>query len=500
MTMPHPTRSRPAVARRHALRGAGLALLVLLALALALPRSAAAHTRLESSAPAAGDTVRGPVTEIRLRFSSTAQTAFTGIELEGPGGAVPVGQARAVGDESREFVIALPTALAPGAYTVRWRTAGRDGHPLRGSFAFVVQPDEAAATPAIDGTPSVLPGATTPIPAPSGEAGGMASGNVNVASEGEGDEVETSSPAAAPLAVALRWLSFLGLLGMVGAMAFRALALRPAGDDAAFTEVLARAANGARRVGALAALLFVATLPFRLWVQTAALSAPGEPFTAAQFSALLASPWGWGWLIALTGAGLVAAALLPARTGMGMHRLAVIGAISAAFSPALMGHAAAVEGIPALAIAIDGVHVLAAAAWMGGLAVLVLAGIPAALGARTGPADGGALAALGALVARFSPVALVSAALAAGTGVASALFHLGAPSQLWTTSYGLTLLAKLALVGLVAAAGFYNWRRVRPALDTEAGARTLRRSAGAELAFGVLVVLATAVLVAQPTP
>lgn len=492
MQMPHSTRSRPAVARPLALLGAGLALLVLLALMLTLPGSAGAHTRLESSAPAAGDTVRGPVTEIRLRFSSTAQTAFTGIELEGPGGTVPTGEAREVGDESRAFVFALPAPLAPGAYTVRWRTAGRDGHPLRGSFTFVVQPDETAAVPAVAGTPSVVPEAPTPPPAPA-EAAGIDGGM-------DTDDTAPSSPAAAPLPVALRWLSFLGLLGMVGAVAFRTLALRPAPNDAVVGEVLARAADGARRVGALAALLFLATLPFRLWVQTAALSVPGEPFTAAQFSALLASSWGWGWLIALVGAGLVAAALLPVRTGKGLQRLGVIGAVAAAFSPALMGHAAAVEGVPALAVALDGVHVLAAAAWMGGLATLVFAGVPAVLGARGGSADAGALGALAALVARFSPVALVSAAIAAATGVASALFHLTAPSQLWTTSYGLALLAKLALVALVAAAGFFNWRRVQPALGTEEGARTLRRSTSAELAFGALVVLATAVLVAQPTP
>jgi putative copper export protein len=41
---------------------------------------------------------------------------------------------------------------------------------------------------------------------------------------------------------------------------------------------------------------------------------------------------------------------------------------------------------------------------------------------------------------------------------------------------------------------------VRPALGDDAGTARLRRSAAAELAVGALVLLATAVLVATPTP
>jgi putative copper export protein len=88
----------------------------------------------------------------------------------------------------------------------------------------------------------------------------------------------------------------------------------------------------------------------------------------------------------------------------------------------------------------------------------------------------------------------------AATGVVNALFHVTAPAQLWTTAYGQFLLAKLALLSVVAATGFYNWRRVRPLLGDEAGALRLRRSARVELLVGGAAILVTAILVALPTP
>ena len=80
--------------------------------------------------------------------------------------------------------------------------------------------------------------------------------------------------------------------------------------------------------------------------------------------------------------------------------------------------------------------------------------------------------------------------------------HVGSWAAFTDTAYGRTLLVKLAMVVLLALVGAWNWRRVRPALasdDPVAGAR-LRRSATLELLFTLLVLAATAVLVALPTP
>ncbi|HEU0078994.1 MAG TPA: CopD family protein, partial [Longimicrobiaceae bacterium] len=123
-------------------------------------------------------------------------------------------------------------------------------------------------------------------------------------------------------------------------------------------------------------------------------------------------------------------------------------------------------------------------------------GIPAALRAPAGARGAG----VAALVRAFSPTALAGAGIAAATGVASALFHLGAPAELWSTGYGRALLLKLALLALAALAGFRNWRVLAPGLASDADVPGLRRTVAAEVAAGVLVVLVTAVLVALPTP
>jgi copper transport protein len=140
--------------------------------------------------------------------------------------------------------------------------------------------------------------------------------------------------------------------------------------------------------------------------------------------------------------------------------------------------------------------VIGAGAWIGSLLVLVLAGVPAALALSAG--ERGSAVAL--LVNRFSPVALGAATVLVASGAVSAWAHLGSVAALLGTPYGRTLVVKLALVALVAALGAFHWRRARPALGTEDGARRLRRSAAAELAIAALVLLVTAILVATPPP
>ncbi len=103
-------------------------------------------------------------------------------------------------------------------------------------------------------------------------------------------------------------------------------------------------------------------------------------------------------------------------------------------------------------------HVLAAATWLGSLAVILRQALPAA--ARTE----GAHAGLAEVVRAFSAVALMAAIVIVLTGVAAALLQTTSLSQLWTTGYGRTILIKLVFVALLAAVGRYNWKRVRPTL------------------------------------
>jgi uncharacterized membrane protein len=124
----------------------------------------------------------------------------------------------------------------------------------------------------------------------------------------------------------------------------------------------------------------------------------------------------------------------------------------------------------------DIVHVAAASIWLGGLVALGLAL------RRGGDA--------GALMRRFSNVALVSVAVLGATGVVRALAELDSVSQLWTTGYGRALLVKTGLLSVLVGLGWVNRYRLVPRRDV-AG---LRRNVAAELVLLAGLVVAVAFL------
>jgi putative copper export protein len=147
---------------------------------------------------------------------------------------------------------------------------------------------------------------------------------------------------------------------------------------------------------------------------------------------------------------------------------------------------------------VNPLHILGGSLWIGTLAILIVAGVSAALG-TTLPADQRAPI-VSRWVNAFSPLALSSATLLGVTGVITAVRHLKYVSALWTTSYGFALDAKLCAVTAVVALGAWNWRRIRPICHTEPGARQLQRSARAELAAAAVVLAITGILVSVPSP
>jgi len=148
-----------------------------------------------------------------------------------------------------------------------------------------------------------------------------------------------------------------------------------------------------------------------------------------------------------------------------------------------------------LVVLADALHILAASGWLGSLTLVLTAGLPAAMAL----ADGERGPMVAAMINAFSPVALASAAVVTITGVFAAWLHVGHVPNLWGTRYGITLLVKLGILGVVALTGFYNWRFVQPTLGTDAATVHLRRSARVEVTVAILVLLVTAVLVATPT-
>jgi putative copper export protein len=147
---------------------------------------------------------------------------------------------------------------------------------------------------------------------------------------------------------------------------------------------------------------------------------------------------------------------------------------------------------------VNSVHILAASTWLGTLLVLALVGIRGLIRSSASGAQRAELVA--DLVNSFSPLALTASAIVAISGATTAWLHLKRLSALWTTSYGIALLVKLALVLIVVVLGAWNWKRVRPSLGTEGTEHVIRRSATMEITFAALVLLATSVLVTLPSP
>jgi putative copper export protein len=181
-------------------------------------------------------------------------------------------------------------------------------------------------------------------------------------------------------------------------------------------------------------------------------------------------------------------ALVRAKPSIGWA-VAAIAVIIVALQPLYTGR---------LAGKVNAVHVLAASTWLGTLLVLAIVGIRGLINGAASPQDRAVLVA--DLVNSFSPLALSAATIVAITGATTAWLHLKRISALYTTSYGIALLVKLALVVMVVILGAWNWKRVRPSLGAEGSEHTIRRSARMELTFAALVLIATSVLVTLPSP
>ena len=144
-------------------------------------------------------------------------------------------------------------------------------------------------------------------------------------------------------------------------------------------------------------------------------------------------------------------------------------------------------------------HVIAASAWIGGIALLVIA-LPAAT-RRLEPAERTRL--LAGAVGRFSTVALVSVAALLAGGILQSLLELDARRRPASTPHtGARSSSRASSSSSCSASGRLNRRRTLPALARAAAAAAapgragliLRRTLRAEVALGVAALAATGAL------
>jgi len=438
-----------------------------------------AHAHLRRSEPAAHERLGKIPTVIRLWFTERPELGFTKVRLRAPDSSeIVLGNPARLSDDPMGLSVPISSPLTAGTYTVLWRTAAADGHATPGSFSFEVV-DEAVATPAAD--TMARPGAGHAL--------------VHV------DSTPSTSPSM-NVSAATRWLEFMAMLAVVGAVVFRLVVLPRAtrAIGALTTEASVEVAASARRLAQSALVLLVLTALSSLYAEARMVLGPDRPVDGAVLRTLLGTSWGMGWCVGAAGVVLAAIGFMlasRARAEAGWV-IAAFGAAAIGIAPALTGHASTTQPVP-LSIVLDIAHVLAASAWLGTLLALLFAAFPlvrgrlASMEVQPGPL-------VAALVRAFHPIALTCAAVVIATGLVAAWMRLPTIASLVDSIYGRILLLKLAFVALVVVLGALNWRRMLPRLGDEHAARRLTRTASAELTVAALVLAATALLVSTSPP
>lgn len=198
----------------------------------------------------------------------------------------------------------------------------------------------------------------------------------------------------------------------------------------------------------------------------------------------------FGHVIAGQLAALLILSLVIGRRDTGLRQRAALGVATVALAlQAGHSHAASMYEGPSLLLGCDILHLLGAGAWLGGL-------VPLLLVVRDAPPRAGATAAR-----YFSPLgqwciaALVVSALFQGIVLVTSV------AGLVGTAYGLMVLVKLALFGVLLGFACANRYRFAPALlhdDPAAARRVLLRSIGVQTGFALAIVIAAVVLSELP--
>jgi putative copper resistance protein D len=207
--------------------------------------------------------------------------------------------------------------------------------------------------------------------------------------------------------------------------------------------------------------------------------------------------WTARMLLAVIIVGVTAMGLFPAASGNQDLIMSVLAAALLA-SLAGAGHSQIEEGwAGAVHVASDTVHLLAAGAWLGGLAPLGFILLRCTTSREAGPVD------MDRVLLRFSDMGYVAVATLIGSGLINSWFLVGSVSSLLETPYGQVLLGKLAMfAGMLALAATNRFWLVpsmsKPRADgsgeSTAWTGRLRNHVLGEQFLGLMILLAVSVL------
>ena len=406
---------------------------------------ALAHANLVGASPRPGGQVSKPPERVELRFSEPVDAEFDPVVVRTVSGARVDAHNAHVDPEDARVVLADLERVPEGSYTVKWRVTSIDGHVVDGRYSFAVvaagedRPSEDAGDRA---TTAEAAGAH------SGHHGGHHGGGAGgVASTDRRDPVP--EPAAGRAARIEHGLALAASAFLAGLAPFAVLVWLPASRQSR----VGRAAI--RSFGVLAGgLLLALALAGVGELSSYAVRASGDPLSTELFwQTLFDSRVGALWLtrlsLALLAAAVIAAAASSGRTWPWWAAIGASGMLMMTLSG--LSHAAATGRL--LPLLADWTHAVAATVWMGGLL-----GFAVALCSRAfrDLAPDSRMKLRDRAVRRFSAVATYAVVVLACTGLYAAVLHIPNPQALLATPYGRALIAKLALLSLLLAAGASN--------------------------------------------
>jgi putative copper export protein/mono/diheme cytochrome c family protein len=306
----------------------------------------------------------------------------------------------------------------------------------------------------------------------------------------------------------IRAVHFAATLTLAGALIFGAVvaapALRGADGHAGCVAVWSRLLRIAWTGWALAVVSGAAWLV--LLAARMSDGPPTEAFSGGPWATvLLHTTFGHAWLVRLAFAALLAVALgWISSKRVDRSRWAIAAVLAVVFAAALVhsGHAAATAGwLGSFHRAADGLHLVAASAWLGGL--LPLAVLLAAAGR-----DEIAPAVARAVTLRFSTLGVISVATLLATGTVNGWLLAGSVPALIGTDYGRLLVIKVALFLVMVAIAAVNRLRLTPRLmlakeddEVAAGRKALHalvRNSAIETTFGLAILVLVGALGTAP--
>jgi copper transport protein len=387
-----------------------LGLLMVAACLVLIPATpASAHAELLGTDPPAGAHLDRPPSEVTLRFSEPVKPVPGGVRLLASSGrSVGERPARGLGNQ---VSLAVPADLPDGIYLVSWRVVSADSHPVAGSFSFSVGVS-GAAPPATSATPS------------DNTVGGVY--------------------------WLFRGLGYASLALLAGGVAFLFVCWR-GGWSSARARRLVQVGWLGSVVAAVAVLLLQGP-----YVSGGSLRRLFDPDLVGA-----TVDTGYGQLV------LARLALLVLTAGFLLWRPAAAVALTLPLTWAGAGHARAGSGV-ALAFVTDTAHLIAMAAWLGGLAMLFFCVLPAGRGLPAREAS--------AVLPRFSRLAITAIGVLVVTGLFQAWRELRDTSLANGSSYTRLLVFKVAVFGLLLCLGagsraLVQYRYVRPAAAVSGAAR-----------------------------